>query len=553
MKRLLCCLCALFIALSLLSPPAVAEELNLSELYKTKDVDATWSAASATTVDLNALGGAAVLISAGGDYVLTGAWNGQIIVEAPEDQKVRLILNGVTIASPEGPAIYEKQADKLIVTLAEGTVNTLTDGAAIGDGDDTIGAALYAEDDLSINGSGALLLNGTQKHGIQSKADLIIAGGDITVTAQSDAVRGKNSVLVLDGSLRITSQGDGIVATREDREDKGWVVIAGGTIDITTGSGAGTPKQSANSQRGGMGRGWGQQTYYSTSAADTVSQKGVKAATTLTVVGGSLTLNCADDGLHAVNVTVAGGTFSILTGDDGMHADEEMVVTSGVIDIAQCYEGIEGKNVTIAGGDIRVVASDDGINAAGGNDGSGLDGGWGRGWGESATNNLLTISGGALQVTAGGDGLDSNGSILITGGVTGVYATTSTGEGAIDFNGTGVVEGGLLIIASTTGTMQDTASLTGSPLISIPLTGTQAASTLIQVYGADGALLGSFTPASSFDTLVLAGSGVAVGNTIQVYCGQQNVFSGAITSSMTSLSSGGYGGGFGTRMNRRGH
>ena len=98
-------------------------------------------------------------------------------MEVPEDEKVRLILNGVTIVSGEGPAVYEKQADKLIVTLAEGTVNTLTDGPMITDEDDTIGAALYAEDDLSINGTGSLIVNGTEKHGIQSKADLIIADG----------------------------------------------------------------------------------------------------------------------------------------------------------------------------------------------------------------------------------------------------------------------------------------------------------------------------------------------------------------------------------------
>ena len=129
------------------------------------------------------------------------------------------------IVSPEGPAIYEQQADKLIITLAEGTENSLTDGSPVTDEDDTIGTALYAEDDLSINGQGTLTVNGTQKHGIQSKADLIIAGGAITVTAVTDGVRGRNSVLVLDGVLGITCGGDGITATRTDAEFDQQIVI----------------------------------------------------------------------------------------------------------------------------------------------------------------------------------------------------------------------------------------------------------------------------------------------------------------------------------------
>ena len=155
-------LLALSLALGLCALPAVAEEsIDLMSLYKIRDTDAAWSAANAIAVDLNSVTGNNVTLTAAGDYVLSGSYSGQVVVEAPEDAKVRLILNGVSIVSPEGPAIYEKQANKLIVTLAENTRNTLTDGPAVADGDDTIGAALYAEDDLSVNGSGALTVTGT--------------------------------------------------------------------------------------------------------------------------------------------------------------------------------------------------------------------------------------------------------------------------------------------------------------------------------------------------------------------------------------------------------
>ncbi|MGN0773846.1 MAG: carbohydrate-binding domain-containing protein [Candidatus Ventricola sp.] len=527
-----------------LSMPALAEgeEPDISSLYKSRDTDDAWSAAEAACIDLSSLEDSVLTITQQGDYVLSGAFAGQVIIEAPEEDKVRLILNGAQITSPQGPAIYEKQADKLIITLAEGTDNALTDGEALIDGDDTIGAALYAEDDLSINGSGTLTAHGTVKHGIQSKADLIIAGGGITVDAVSDGVRGRNSVLILGGSLNIAAQGDGVVSNREDEEGKGWVVIAGGEIVIRTGDGAGTP--AAVSNPGGRG-GWGKSE--PAPSESSTSQKAVKAAADLTVLGGSLTLDCADDGLHAVNVTVAGANLSIRSGDDGLHADEDMTVKGGVIDIAQCYEGIEGMNVTIDGGDIRIVASDDGINAAGGNDSSGLGGRGGDRFSGGDSGSQMTISGGSLRVTAGGDGLDCNGSLSITGGTLGVFAVTTQGDGAIDFNTTGTITGGTLIIASTGGVMRNTASLAGQTVMSLSV-GSQAAGTEIALLDGSGHVLGSFVPENSYDTVAVSSDQLPSGAACTVRCGGEELFSGAMESSLgTSAGSFGAGGKGGKR------
>ncbi len=214
LKSVLSVLLALVLALGSLTVTAIADEsVDVSTLYKNKDVDDTWRPDDVQAIDLNAVQSGVFTVSQKGDYLLSGTLNGQIVVEVPKEEKVRLILNGVTITSSRGPAIYETQSDKLIITLAEGTVNTLTDGSMITDDDDTIGAALYAEDDLSINGAGSLMVNGAQKHGIQSKADLVIANGNITVNAVTDGIRGRNSVLLLDGEVNVTAGGDGITAT----------------------------------------------------------------------------------------------------------------------------------------------------------------------------------------------------------------------------------------------------------------------------------------------------------------------------------------------------
>ena len=217
-----------------------------------------------------------------------------------------------------------------------------------------------------------------------------------------------------------------------------YVVIAGGTLNITTGTGATSATSGVTPQ--GMnrmgGRGW---TSTTTTSSDSVSQKGIKAATDLTVLGGAITINSTDDGLHAVNVTVSGGTLSIQTGDDGIHADTSLTISGGTISILQCSEGIESSDITVSGGVTTIVATDDGVNATNGSGSS-----FNR---EASDGSLLLVTGGELYVTAGGDALDSNGNLQITGGVVGIYAMSSMGDGAIDYNGTGSLTGGTLIIA----------------------------------------------------------------------------------------------------------
>ena len=555
-------LTALAVLMGSLILPSSAETLDVSTLYKKKDADDTWSVSDAQAIDLNGLqDGETLTISEKGDYVLSGTLRGQILIEVPEEDKVRLILNGVNITAQEGPAIYEKSADTLLVALAAGTENFLTDGAMVTDDDDTIGAALYAEDDLSINGAGSLTASGTQKHGIQSKADLVIANGQITVSAVLDGIRGRNSVLVLDGKISVTAGGDGITSTRTDAEGKGWIVLAGGEITVKTGDGAGAVRASANS-RGGFGGGfggrgrwddWGRQTQTDDSG---VSQKAVKAAADLTVLDGTYVFDCADDGLHGVSVTVNGGAFSILSGDDGMHADETMTVNGGTIGIAQCYEGLEGKNVTVNGGEISITASDDGVNASGGNDGSGF-GGWGRGGGgfsEADNGGMLTITGGHISVTAGGDGLDSNGSILMSGGVVGVWTAANGMEGPIDFNGTGTISGGTLIVACNGGGMGGSAQLSGQAAMTLSVSG--GAGETVTVLDGNGAELGTFTPGNAFGTLMISSDGLQEGGAFTVTAGSRTLYSGAMENNSNVYNGYGYGpgngGGFGPGNGRHG-
>ncbi len=550
-KRFVSILSALMLALSLISLPALAEEtVDLTTLYKNKDVTTDWSGAEATAVDLSALE-SSLIITTGGEWVLSGETAYPVIIEAGEEDDVRLILNGAAITCSEGPAILEKSADKLILTLAEGTVNTLTDAASLTEGEETWAAAVCAEDDLSINGSGTLIVNGSAGHGIQSKADLIIAGGVLQVTALKDSIRGKNSVLVLDGEITVVSQGDGITAIRDDKEGKGWVLIADGTLNITTGSGAGEDisLSGASAMAGGFqGRG-GMGSWSSTAAeaTDSASVKGIKAATDLTVLGGTLVLNTEDDGLHANNITVSGGTLTIRSGDDAMHADTDLIVSDGTVNVEKCTEGLEGYNITVSGGNITILSSDDGLNAAGGTDSSGTAGTWGgmdNFNSEMDNGSLLSITGGTLSITAGNDGIDSNGDISITGGVIGVWTASNDVDGALDFNGTATMTGGTLIIANATATTSLAAAPSGTPLMAVSLDQTFASGTVIELKDGSGNTLGTFAPQSSYTNIIIASSALAEGDSLTLTAGGTTVYSGTFTANVTT-GMGGFGGGMG--------
>lgn len=217
---------------------------------KKKDLTDTWDAnAGQITLDgasasTNAAGvavdGAQVTIREAGSYVVTGTLdNGRIIIEAPESEDVQIVLNGANITSQDGPGIHVKTADKAILTIAEGTQNTVTDAETYADtSDEAPNAAIYADTDLSINGKGTLTVSGNNNNGIGTKDDLKIANGTIQVTAKNNALKGKDSVSIADGIFKLESGGDAIQSDKADDAQKGWVVIDGGSFEIKAGNDA---------------------------------------------------------------------------------------------------------------------------------------------------------------------------------------------------------------------------------------------------------------------------------------------------------------------------
>lgn len=194
-----------------------------------------------TDVSIDGSGGAIfnnnqILIKTSGVYVLDGNLSdGQVVVDTEDAGSVRIILNDVSITSSTSAPIFVKQADKVILSLEEGTENTLTDAATYVYKDgvtDEPEAAIFSKDNLTINGAGSLIVNGNYHDGISSRDDLLITGGTIEVSAADDGIVGRDLFAMRDASITIESVGDGLKSSNDEKEDKGNILLESGNLTI---------------------------------------------------------------------------------------------------------------------------------------------------------------------------------------------------------------------------------------------------------------------------------------------------------------------------------
>lgn len=223
---------------------SVSSSEDSAYTYSDYELDDSFDRQSAASITLSgstaqsngsgvSINNATVTISKEGCYLISGELeDGQIIVDAGDSDKVQLVLDNASIHCSTGSAILVRNADNVKVTLAADSENELSDGTEYQTDDDNPDAALFSKDDLVINGSGSLTVQGNYKHGIAGNDDLVITGGRLTVNSLSHALRGKDSVAILDGTFVLTSQKDGIQASNTEDSTKGWVQIDGGNFTI---------------------------------------------------------------------------------------------------------------------------------------------------------------------------------------------------------------------------------------------------------------------------------------------------------------------------------
>lgn len=492
-----------------------------------------------------------VTITSAGTYSISGELKyGQIVVSASEEDKVQIQLNNANITSSNSAPIYVKSAKKVVIGLIEGTKNTITDGENYVFEDATTdepNAAIFSKDDLTIIGTGSLVVNANYNNGITSKDDLKIEGGQITVNAVSDGLRGKDSITILDGKITIDAKEDGMKSSNTEDAEKGYIHIQGGTLNITAGqdgiqaetnavisngeinivSSEGSKNSSSKNENWGN---WGgkqppgtqlpdKNNTTTTEETDSISAKGIKATSNITISGGNINIDSSDNSIHSNDtIVIKGGNIKASSGDDGVHADSKIEINGGDIDITKSYEGIESQSITINDGNINVVASDDGINAGGGNDASLTGGRPGENNFDSSSKCEIVINGGYIVVDARGDGIDANGSITIKGGTTIVNGPENNGNGSLDYDGSCDISGGILIAAGSAGMAQSPSSTSSQNSVNVALS-SQQANTIIHIEDEKGNEVITFAPSKQYQSVIVSSPELKTGSTYTVSYG----------------------------------
>lgn len=406
--------------------PATWSEFDLKDTWTEQDVHIRLSENNEQTEWQGAkFMGGDLYIREEGTYVLSGTLNGQLYVNTDKKNKIHLVFNGFTVINHKMTPILCNRADKVVITLAEGTENFIedkatgyTEGGTAPDGRNA--GAIHAKMGLTINGKGSLTVNTTYRHGIVSNSNLRLVSGTITVNAKEEGLKGKESVSIREANIKITSGDDGVKVNQADEEGQGFFAMEGGTLQITT---------------------------------DT---DGIDVIKTVRIVGGTLRIHSKDDSIVTEgSVSVAGSPLIRLQADSGsedsdakgIKADGEILIEGGILQIANSFEGLESKtsSVRILGGKVSVNATNDGVNAA----------------------TLLSVEGGSLYVITGGDGLDSGGNIHIKGGTTVICGSPSNAFAPMDVpDGYEIlVDGGFLLAYGSLNAVQYPSSKSASHVL----------------------------------------------------------------------------------------
>ena len=563
------------------SAQSEAGTFSSADMFTERDLAGTYEESGAVYVTLSDDGitgetdgvvikGQTVTITAEGTYIFSGTLSeGQIVVDA-DNAKVQIVFDNVDITCASSAAVYVKSAEKVFVTLAEGSQNTLrnTDEYVAID-DNNIDAVIFAKSDLTLNGTGSLTIISAEGHGIVSKDDLKITGGTYDITAAGHALSEKDSVRIADGTFILTAEKDGIHAENADDEETGYIYIADGdftitsdgdgmdasnivqiedgTLDITAGGGAANSLKTHESDMpGGPGGGMPQNgerpdgesmpqmgekpdgenmPQDTTTDESGTSTKGIKAGGGMYLNGGTYQIDSADDSIHSnANITIADGTYTLATGDDGVHADDALTVNGGTITVTESYEGLEGLTVTINDGTIDITARDDGVNAAGGTDQSGFGtfGDHFKGMDsaddetEETTDNemWMELNGGYIHILTGGDGVDSNGDLTINGGEIYIDGPSDNGNSAIDYGdrSSAYVNGGTLVAIGSSGMAEGMSDSSKQEVLMVKL-GEQMEAGDVELTDNEGNVIVSYTALKSYDCVIISTAEVESGAT----------------------------------------
>ena len=442
-------------------------------------------------------------ISQAGTYVLTGSGkNLKLVVEAADTDQVHLVFQNLTLEG-EGTLLQINKAQEVVISLAEGSQNALTESQA--SDDEKVKATIHSQAPLTINGTGNLTLTALTKNALEVEDDLKVLGGTYTVKAANHGFKAEGALDIEAATLTIEAGKDGLHAEQDETTERANISLNPTQLSIAA------------------------------------TEDGVDAGNELTIKGGTITVSQSEEGLEARVIRQLGGDVTIKSSDDGVNASAgssgkttDTSATSKTTDASATSNSADtSSSASQSTADPAATSQTDQANQdknqtppaptagqappQGGQppqNGQGPGGMPPGGQEESDPILQIILEGGTLTIDAEGDGIDSNGTVSISGGSLVVNGSVHDGNGPLDAAGDITITGGTVWALGTSDMLQGFAQGSTQASITANIAGT-AGQTLI-ILDAKGKEVARQTASKDFQAVVMSSADLVDGQTYTI-------------------------------------
>ena len=456
-------------------------------------------------------------ITQAGTYVLTGSGkNIKLVVEAADTDQVHLVFQNLTLEG-EGTLLRINKAQEVVISLAEGSQNALTESQA--SDDEEVKATIHSQVPLTLNGTGNLTLTALTKNALEVEDDLKVLGGTYTVKAANHGFKAEGALDIEAATLSIEAGKDGLHAEHDETTERANISLNPTQLSIAA------------------------------------AEDGVDAGNELTIKGGTITVSQSEEGLEARVIRQLGGDVTIKSSDDGVNASAgssnktsdtsatskttDASATSNSADTSSSASQSTTDSATASTPDRKATAAPAAASQAdqankdknqtppappagqappqGGQppqNGQGPGGMPPGGQEESDPSLQIILEGGTLTIDAAGDGIDSNGTVTISGGSLVVNGSVQGGNGPLDAAGDITITGGTVWALGTSDMLQGFAQGSTQASITANIAGT-AGQTLI-ILDAKGKEVARQTASKDFQAVIMSSADLVDGQTYTI-------------------------------------